>query len=53
MADGDCSPPDDDWLPDEGWLPDVVPDDPLPDDPLPDDPVPLPEDDCDVPELVA
>ena len=53
MADGDCSPPDDDWLPDEGWLPDVVPADPLPDDPLPDDPVPLPEDDCDVPELVA
>jgi hypothetical protein len=53
VADGDCSPPDDDWLPDEGWLPDVVPDDPLPDDPLPDDPVPLPEDDCDVPELVA
>ena len=53
MADGDCSPPDDDWLPDEGWLPDVVPDDPLPDDPLPDDPVPLPEDDCDVPKLVA
>jgi len=48
VADGDCSPPDDDWLPDEGWLPDVVPDDPLPD-----DPVPLPEDDCDVPELVA